>query len=220
MKAFRLPRNETGSTLIEAMVAFAILAIVLVASAYAIVGALQVQTRTESRDKAVQLVQQQLEKARQVSFTELGFRPQVSGQPADSGYLDTPVNGLPAYSSALTAPACTIPNRIGCTVAISTLPQFESGVDDYQTERLIPWRELLFDEPGGVGGVDYVIRTNITYENPASYGVLPSEVTSPDRLAKRVTVTVYWSETIDDVPRTLETTMTMIRTPNPGEWKS
>lgn len=220
MKAIRLSRDESGSTLVEAMVALAIIAIVLVAAAYAMLGALQVQTRTESRDKAVQLVQQQLEKARQISFSELGFRSNAAPLgAADPGYADTAINGLPGHNLEATAEACTNVERIGCTVAVDTLEEFEAGVNDYQTERLVPWRELLFDEPGGVGGVDYVIRTNITYENPADYGVTAGSLNA-DRLAKRITVTVYWNETIDDETKVLETTMTMIRTPNPGEWKS
>lgn len=225
VSALKLARHrEDGSTLVEAMVAFAILAIVLVASAYAMISALQVQTRTESRDKAVQLVQQQLEKARQVPFSQLGFRPYTpspSGN-ADPGLVDKPVLGAAGHELSPASSTCTdLSRRLNCTVLIPELEEYEPE-GDYQTERLVPWRELLFDEPGGVGGVDYVIRTNISYVDPSELGT-PGNHTPPiaqDHLAKRVTVTVYWTETTKDVPKILSTSMTILRTPNPGEWKS
>lgn len=188
-------RDEHGAAMSELLVAISIILVVLTASALVMVNSLRTQTENEDRDRAVQMVRDEIEQARALSFDELYLNAAVLNEVSNNEYAyNFDASGYDAATKAF-------------------------GKSVYQNNPLVnpvmkngegigaPWStKTLGTDGAGEGGVTYFIRRDVTY-----YSDAPQE--GSEYRSKEVTITAYWGQG-DNVD---SATMSWIRTPSLSE---
>lgn len=186
-------KNEHGLAMPELLVAISIILIVLTSSAFVLITGLRTQTENEDRDTAVQLIRDEIEKARAMKFSDLSL---------DGTHLHNP----PGYEA----------NQFVVDFTHDDIDHEEMGVESYADKPLVdpvlssdglsPWTKITrgADVEQDIPGLDYFVRTDVTYYSPDN---------ETDYRSKEVSVTAYWN----NGNKKDSVTMSWIRTPSLSE---
>lgn len=188
-------RDEHGAAMSELLVAISVILVVLTASALVMVNSLRTQTENEDRDRAVQMVRDEIEKARALSFDELYLNAAVLQEVGNNKYAYNFDSG--SYDAATKSFGQSVYQN---NPLVNPVMKNGEGIG-------APWStKTLGTDGAGEGGVTYYIRRDVTY-----YSDAPQE--GSEYRSKEVTITAYWGQG-DNVD---SATMSWIRTPSLSE---
>lgn len=160
-------RSDAGVTMAEVLVSMVIVMVAVAMAAGALVSGQRATATTERTDESVAATQAIMAKARQVSYSDLGFYRSDAGAP--SGVVTLPISDV-APASTATSPTKEQAVVLGTTRPAGTSPFTTAAVDTFTTKN-----------------VDYKVTTWVT----AVPAIAPDTVSR----AKRVTVRTEWAPT-------------------------
>lgn len=185
------PKEESGFTLVEIMVAAVIIVIILLATAYGLTNSFRQSSNIENRNKAIALVNDLIAVAKQAPYEEL----YIADRSAPAGLIGQDM--------------CDPVNKTPVGTVLATGPAGGDFVDDF-----ISCQEVRFSEIGAT----FYVSTQISYlTTSASFDNGGGAVTNGDYVAKRIYITIRWRDVQSGETSWNTVQGTYTKTPSPSE---
>lgn len=185
------PRSDAGLSLVEMVVAIGIVMVVLTSALSVFVLAKKSQQTAEGTDQATQIANEQIERIRQLDWTDIGFQ---------QGVWNSTVTGATARTSTATTAAdyqgTTPSDGAGGATLVSGESQVIFTTTALGDSDIKPYRTMQSHNN------TFRVYTAITYGRNTALGLPTSSATTGagQYTFKRVTVTVHWRASGNGTP--------------------